>query len=154
MSIDSQVGKGTRIRISLPMSIAVTRVMIVESDNQMIGVPMDQVLETVRVPKSDIHCFKHIQTTVLRDRIVPLKSLNELLNIPTEQILNEEDEYAVLIARIGADVIGLVVDDFRESVDIIQKPMAGVLSRINAYSGAALIGDGSVLMVLNLKEIL
>ncbi|MFT6421416.1 MAG: two-component system chemotaxis sensor kinase CheA [Thalassolituus sp.] len=154
MSIDSQVGKGTRIRISLPMSIAVTRVMIVESDNQMIGVPMDQVLETVRVPKSDIHCVKHIQTTVLRDRIVPLKSLNELLNIPTEQILNEEDEYAVLIARIGADVIGLVVDDFRESVDIIQKPMAGVLSRINAYSGAALIGDGSVLMVLNLKEIL
>jgi len=136
------------------MSIAVTRVMIVESDNQMIGVPMDQVLETVRVPKSDIHCVKHIQTTVLRDRIVPLKSLNELLNIPTEQILNEEDEYAVLIARIGADVIGLVVDDFRESVDIIQKPMAGVLSRINAYSGAALIGDGSVLMVLNLKEIL
>lgn len=154
MALESEVGKGTRIRISLPMSIAVTRVMIVESDEQLMGIPMDQVLETVRVPRSEIHTVKHVQTTVLRDRIVPLKSLNDLLALPAEQIINEEEEHAVLVARVGNDVIGLVVDDFRGSVDIIQKPMAGVLSGMQAYSGAALIGDGSVLMVLNLKEIL
>ncbi len=154
MALESQVDKGTRIRISLPMSIAVTRVMIIESDNQLMGIPMDQVLETVRVPRSDIHTVKHVKTTVLRDRIVPLKSLNELLALPAEQIINEEEEHAVLVARVGNDVIGLVVDDFRGSVDIIQKPMTGVLSGMQAYSGAALIGDGSVLMVLNLKEVL
>ena len=154
MALESQVDKGTRIRISLPMSIAVTRVMIVESDNQLMGIPMDQVLETVRVPRSEIHTVKHVKTTVLRDRIVPLKSLNELLALPAEQIINEEEEHAVLVARVGNDVIGLVVDDFRGSVDIIQKPMTGVLSGMQAYSGAALIGDGSVLMVLNLKEVL
>ena len=154
MALESQVDKGTRIRISLPMSIAVTRVMIVESDNQLMGIPMDQVLETVRVPRSEIHTVKHVKTTVLRDRIVPLKSLNELLALPAEQIINEEEEHAVLVARVGNDVIGLVVDDFRGSVDIIQKPMTGVLSGMHAYSGAALIGDGSVLMVLNLKEVL
>jgi two-component system chemotaxis sensor kinase CheA len=154
MALESQVDKGTRIRISLPMSIAVTRVMIIESDNQLMGIPMDQVLETVRVPRSEIHTVKHVKTTVLRDRIVPLKSLNELLALPAEQIINEEEEHAVLVARVGNDVIGLVVDDFRGSVDIIQKPMTGVLSGMQAYSGAALIGDGSVLMVLNLKEVL
>lgn len=154
MALESQVDKGTRIRISLPMSIAVTRVMIIESDNQLMGIPMDQVLETVRVPRSEIHTVKHVKTTVLRDRIVPLKSLNELLELPAEQIINEEEEHAVLVARVGNDVIGLVVDDFRGSVDIIQKPMTGVLSGMQAYSGAALIGDGSVLMVLNLKEVL
>jgi len=154
MALDSETGKGTRIRISLPMSIAVTRVMIVESDKQLMGIPMDQVLETVRVPRSEIYTVKHVQTTVLRDRIVPLKSLNQLLALPSPQTINEEDEHAVLVARVGNDVIGLIVDDFRGSVDIIQKPMSGVLSGIQAYSGAALIGDGSVLMVLNLKEVL
>lgn len=154
MSLDSEAGKGTHIRISLPMSIAVTRVMIVESDGQLMGVPMDQVLETVRVHKDSIYAVKHVKTTVLRDRIVPLKSLNQLLVLPSEPQINEEEEYAVLIARVGNDVIGLLVDDFRGSVDIIQKPMTGVMSALNAYSGAALIGDGSVLMVLNLKEVL
>jgi len=154
MTLDSEVGKGTRIRISLPMSIAVTRVMIVESDHQLMGIPMDQVLETVRVPRSEIYTVKHVQTTVLRDRIVPLKSLNQMLSLGQPQLLNEEDEHAVLVARVGADVVGIIVDDFRGSVDIIQKPMTGVLSGIQAYSGAALIGDGSVLMVLNLKEVL
>lgn len=154
MSIDSEPGKGTHTRISLPLSISVSRVMIVESDGQQMGIPMDQVLETVRVPQNDIHIVKNIKTTVLRDRILPLKSLNHLLSLPADQKINEDNEFAVLITRVGSDVIGLVVDDFRGSADIIQKPMQGVLSGLNAYSGAALIGDGSVLMVLNLKEIL
>lgn len=154
MALDSEAGKGTRIRISLPMSIAVTRVMIVESDNQLMGIPMDQVLETVRVPAADIHTVKSIQTTVLRERIVPLRSLNNLLAIDASQRMNEDNECAVLVVRVGIDVIGLIVDNFRGSADIIQKPMTGVLNGLRAYSGAALIGDGSVLMILNLKEIL
>ncbi|MCD8531492.1 MAG: chemotaxis protein CheA [Saccharospirillaceae bacterium] len=154
MALDSEAGKGTRIRISLPMSIAVTRVMIVESDNQLLGIPMDQVLETVRVPATDIHTVKSIQTTVLRERIVPLRSLNNLLAIDASQRMNEDNECAVLVVRVGIDVIGLIVDNFRGSADIIQKPMTGVLNGLRAYSGAALIGDGSVLMILNLKEIL
>jgi two-component system chemotaxis sensor kinase CheA len=48
--------------------------------------------------------------------------------------------------------VGLLVDDFRETVDIILKPMTGVLAQISAYAGSALLGDGSVLMVLNIKE--
>jgi two-component system chemotaxis sensor kinase CheA len=152
--LESEIGVGTNIRISLPLSIAVTRVMIVESDGQFFGLPIDNVLETVRVPRATVHGIKRSLTAVLRGRIVALKSLNDLLKLPSGQKTNGDDEMAVLLARVGGEEIGLVVDDFRETIDVIQKPLDGVLSGIHAYSGSALMGDGSVLMLLDLKEML
>jgi two-component system chemotaxis sensor kinase CheA len=153
IALESEVGKGTRIRISLPLSMAVTKLMIVKSDQQIFGVPMDHVVETVRVPCSDIRAIKRSQTTVLRGSIVPLKALNTLLGLPAEPQANADDEMAVLVVRVGGEAVGLIVDEFHETVDVIQKPLGGVLSGLTAYSGSALMGDGSVLMVLNVKEI-
>jgi two-component system chemotaxis sensor kinase CheA len=152
--LDSVVGQGTRIRIALPLSMAVTQVMIVETDGQIFGMPMDHVVETVRIPRSAIHSIKHSKTTILRGSIVPLKALNALLGLPVAPRANAYDEMAVLVARVGGEAVGLMVDDFHETVEVIQKPLSGVLSNLAAYSGSALMGDGSVLMVLNVKEIL
>jgi len=151
ISLDSEKGKGTRLRLSLPLSMAVTNVMIVESDGQLFGVPMDCVVETVRVPRADIRSIKKSLTTVLRGRIIPLKSINALLGLAAPPLANDDDELAVLVVRLGDESVGLLVDDFRETVDIILKPMAGVLAGLPAYAGSALMGDGSVLMVLNVK---
>ncbi len=154
IALDSEKGRGTRIRLSLPLSMAVTNVMIVESDGQTFGLPMDSVVETVRVPRADIRTIKHALATVLRGRIVPLKSLNNLLGLATPPIANDQDELAVLVVRLGDETVGLLVDDFRETVDIILKPMTGVLGGLACYSGSALMGDGSVLMVLNVKGLM
>lgn len=151
--LDSDVGKGTRLRITLPLSMAVTNVMIVETDKQIFGIPMDHVVETVRIPVKDIRTIKHCQTVVLRGSIVPLKALNTLLGLSAPPHANADNEMAVLVARVGGAVVGLIVDNFRETAEIIQKPLSGVLSGLGAYSGSALMGDGSVLMVLNVKEI-
>jgi len=153
LSLDSVVGKGTTLRLSLPLSMAVTQVMVIESDSQLFGVPTNQIVETVRVPRESIQSIKHSQTTTLRNRVVPMKPLNELLGLPSEPLTNDDDELAMLVARVGAGEVGLVVDDFKGCIDIIQKPMNGVLSNLGAYTGSALLGDGSVLMVLNLAEI-
>jgi two-component system chemotaxis sensor kinase CheA len=153
VSIESEKDKGTIIRLSLPLSMAVTNVMIVESDKQIFGVPMDIVVETVRVPRSAIRHIKQRKTTVLRGCIVPLLSLNELLAVGKEQRANEDDEFATLVIRMQGENVGIVVDDFREAVDIILKPMAGILGGLAGYAGSALLGDGTVLMVLNPREL-
>jgi two-component system chemotaxis sensor kinase CheA len=151
--IESELGKGTSIRISLPLSMAVTQVMVIESDGQLFGVPMDNVVETVRVPRSAIRAIKQSQTAVLRGRIVPLKALNTLLGIPSVPRLNSDDELAVLLVQTGSEIFGLMVDGFKETIGLIQKPLGGFLSGLSAYSGSALMGDGSVLMILNVREI-
>jgi two-component system chemotaxis sensor kinase CheA len=154
VSVDSQLGKGTRLSLSLPLSMAVTNVMIIESNSQIFGVPMDMVVETVRVPRSQISTIKQQKTTVLRGKIVPLLSLNELLAQDVVQVANEDDELATLIVRVYGENVGVLVDNFRETVDIILKPMTGILGGLSGYSGAALLGDGSVLMVLNPRELI
>jgi len=151
--VDSQVGKGTTLRISLPLSMAVTQVMVIQTDGQLFGVPMDNVVETVRVPRSAVHSIKQSLTTVLRGRIVPLKALNTILGIPANPLRNPDDELAVLLVQAGGQVLGLLVDGFKETIGLIQKPLAGFLSGLSAYSGSALMGDGSVLMILNVREI-
>jgi two-component system chemotaxis sensor kinase CheA len=153
VALTSDVGKGTRLRLSLPLSMAVTNVMVIESNKQIFGVPMDMVLETVRVPRAAIRSIKNRQTIVLRNRVLPLRSLNEMLAADLPQVSNELDEMATLVVQIHGESLGIVVDDFREVVDIILKPMGGILSAVPGYSGSALLGDGSVLMVLNPKEL-
>jgi two-component system chemotaxis sensor kinase CheA len=92
-------------------------------------------------------------TAVLRGRVVPLKALNGLLGITAQHRTNADDELSVLLVQAGGGVLGLLVDGFRETLGVIQKPMEGVLSNLSTWSGSALMGDGSVLMVLNIREI-
>lgn len=151
--LQSEPGKGTRITLSLPLSMAVTNVMIIESDEQIFGIPMDTVVETVRLPSQQIREIKNQKTCVLRGRVIPLMPLNELLGIDTPPMLNEESEYATLVVKIGSEQVGLLVDRFSEVVDVILKPLPGEMTRLHCYAGSALLGDGSVLMVLNPKEL-
>ncbi len=153
VELTSERGKGTLIRMALPLSMAVTNVMMIEAGGRRFGVPMDLIVETVRVNAEDVHHFKSAQTTVLRGRIVPLRSLHELLALDAQPVLNSANELAVLVVRMGNENIGLLVDDFHGTSDIILKPLEGVLSGITGFAGTALMGDGSVLMILNPKEL-
>lgn len=154
VELSSAHGQGTSLRLSLPLSMAVTNVMIIEADGRRFGVPMDLIVETVRVHADDIHHFKQARTTVLRGRIVPLQALNDLLALEHPPLTNEDDEYAVLVVRSGHESMGLLVDQFHGATDIILKPLDGVLSGLTGFAGTALMGDGSVLMVLNPKELM
>ena len=154
VELSSEHGQGTCLRLSLPLSMAVTNVMIIEAGGRRFGVPMDLIVETVRVHTEDIHHFKQARTTVLRGRIVPLRSLHELLSLDTPPLTNEDSEYAVLVVRFGHESVGLLVDQFHGSSDIILKPLEGVLAGLTGFAGTALMGDGSVLMVLNPKELM
>lgn len=150
--LQSQVGIGTQLTLSLPLSMAVTNVMVVGSDEQIFGIPMDLIVETVRLPIQSVRPIKQQLTTVLRGRLIPLLSLNQLLGIDKPQLLNDEREHALLVVKTKGEVLGVLVDDFYEVIDIILKPLPGELSKMPLYAGSALLGDGSVLLILNPQE--
>jgi two-component system chemotaxis sensor kinase CheA len=151
--IQSAVDKGTTITLSLPLSMAVSHVMIIESAGERFGIPIDAVVETVRISKTKIQTIKGKMTFVLRNKVVPLFYLNDLLEMNKPHITNEEGEYAVVVLSVKGELIGVVVDKFRETADIILKPFTGFLANMRVFSGTAIMGDGSVLLIINPKEL-
>jgi two-component system chemotaxis sensor kinase CheA len=152
VSVSSRLGEGTTTRLALPLSMAVTRIMIVETAGSLYGVPMDMIVETVRVPRERIRMIKKAETFVLRETIIPLLRLSRLLHLP-EQPRGEADA-AVLVCHVNGRRVGLIIDNFREGMDVILKPLEGVLAGIGGYAGTTLLGDGRVLLVLDLRELL
>jgi two-component system, chemotaxis family, sensor kinase CheA len=151
VELSSRKGEGCCTQLRLPMSMAVSQVITVKVEGQRFGVPMDSILETVRVDSARLHGIKASEAFVLRDKVIPLVRLRQRLALPART--REGSEETVLVVRGRAGECGLVVDDFDDKVEVILKPLDGVLAGIHAYSGSALLGDGSVLLVLNLKEL-
>lgn len=163
--LSSEKGQGTICRLALPLSMAITRVMTIEVAGRIFGVPMDVILETVHIQDEDIHMIKDKEAFVLRNRIVPLIRLTRILcltplDVPattSSHPVKDNDELheeSVLVVRIGGEDIGVIVDEFHEGVEIILKPLDGILATLTGYAGTALLGDGRVLLVLNLKELI
>ncbi|MEH3159753.1 MAG: chemotaxis protein CheA [Sphingomonas taxi] len=153
VSVSSQLGQGTVTRLSLPLSMAVTRVMVVDIGGSLYGIPIDHVVQTTRLDPALVQRIKHREVFVLRDEVVPLIRMTVLLGGTPAPVDRDRGE-AVLVCRVEGRTVGLVIDDFREGMDVILKPMTGLLAEVSGYCGTTLLGDGRVLLVLDLKELL
>ena len=146
----AKLGVGTTVRLRLPLSMAITRVMTVDVGGQLYGIPMDLVVETVRIPRDRLRQIKSMEAIVLREAVLPVVRLRGLLAMAPRPA----EEEAVLVLRIAGAPLGIIVDEFRTGMDVILKPFAGILANMTGYAGTAVLGDGKVLLILNLKEML
>ncbi|EZP48655.1 chemotaxis protein CheA [Sphingomonas sp. RIT328] len=155
VAVTSQLGSGTTTRLTLPLSMAVTRVMVVDIGGSLYGIPMDMVVQTVRLAPDAIRRIKHDEVCVLRDEVVPLVRMAQRLGVTAATRDGDDDRgEAVLVCRVADRTVGLVIDDFREGMDVILKPMNGILASVPGYCGTTLLGDGRVLLILDLQEML
>jgi two-component system, chemotaxis family, sensor kinase CheA len=153
VSLKSRVGFGTTVSLNLPMNIAMSRIMVVEAGGQSFGIPMDAVTETLRLSPDQISRIKDNEGFVLHDRVVPICSLAELMKLPSNKA-SEERMRLIVVAESGGRVIALEIDAIRERMEVVLKPMQGLLSNARGYAGTTLMGDGAVLLVLDMKEIM
>ncbi|MER7006102.1 chemotaxis protein CheA [Dactylosporangium sp. NPDC000555] len=152
VTMRSEPDAGTVTRLRLPLSMAVTQVMVVSVAGQRFGVPVDLVVETVRVPRAGLAQVQHQDVVVLRDEVVPVVDLAGTLGMPWQP--DPAADHAVLVVNVSDSKAGLLVEHFHREVDVILKPMEGLLRDAGQFVGTALLGDGLVLLVLNLKEVL
>ncbi len=155
LEIQSTKGSGTTVRLAVPLSMALTRVMLFDVAGQQFGVPMASISETRRIAESDIHRVKDQECVVLRDGVVTLKRAARALGLPeTVGASSRASDPALLVLNVDGRETALVVDRFHEGMDLVVKPMEGVLSAFPIYSGTALLGDGRVLPIFNVRELI
>jgi two-component system chemotaxis sensor kinase CheA len=151
VSIAPAPGGGTCVRLAVPQALAITTVVIVSAAGEAFGVPIELIMETVRVPRAAILPVGSGAAFVLRGRTVPLVNLGVLLGgeAPADQ-----REAKVLVVSVAGQPVGLEVDRFGARTDVVVRPLHGLLAGLPGLRGSALLGDGRVLLVLNLPELL
>lgn len=143
---------GTTMRFTLPFSIMMAQVMTVEAGGQLFGIPLESVIETLRVPRGDVLPVGSAHAMVLRDRTVPVLRLGGILGATAS--VGDASEALVVIADVEGQIGALEVDRVGERMDVMLKPLDGILTGLRGIAGSTLLGDGSVLLVLDLPELL
>jgi two-component system chemotaxis sensor kinase CheA len=152
VAIESRPGAGATVRLTLPFAILMSRVLTVEAGGQLFGVPLEAVLETVRIRRSEIRPVGAARAFVLRNRTVPLIDLADALGDTPGS--TAADHANIVVAVAGGRLGGLEVDRLGERLEVMLKPMEGLLSGMRGIAGTTLLGDGRVLLVLDLQELL
>ncbi|WP_448190798.1 chemotaxis protein CheA [Azospirillum sp. sgz301742] len=152
IEIASDLGRGSRVRLILPLTMVITPVMVVEAADGLFGIPTSMVAEVAKVPAPDIRQVKHAESIVLRGQLIPVFRLRRLLALPDGE--GGDAVATVLVLRLDREPVGLVVDGIRERLDAVLKPLSGVLATLRGYSGTAELADGRLLPVINLRELL
>ena len=127
--------------------------MVVEAGGELFGIAMDAVSETVRVTPDRISQIKKNDGFVFRDRVVPIVGLAELMNLP-ERAREPTAARLLVVMEAAGRIAALEIDAIRDRLDVVLKPMQGLLSGARGYAGTTLLGNGQVLLVLDVKEIL
>jgi two-component system chemotaxis sensor kinase CheA len=144
-------GAGTVFSLRLPVSFSMSQLMVVEVGSERYGIPIDEIIETHRLRRDVVQAVRAGQAFVLRDQTIPLLYLGELLQIPEARAA--AGDLKVLIVQAGDERLGIAVDGIADRAETLTRPLSGLLRNIPGVSGTTLLGDGKVLLVLNLEEL-
>jgi two-component system chemotaxis sensor kinase CheA len=148
--LDSQVGKGTRTIIKLPITLAIIQAILVNDTNETFAIPTSQVSEIVRVKKAEVQRLGKTNAIIVRNRVIPMAHLHQMMNLPG----SDEEDMEVLIIYLGDEntKMALAVDSVLRQQDILVKSLNDSLSGIKGVSGATILGDGQVVLVLDVAQ--
>ncbi len=151
----SVVGKGSSFSIKIPLTLAIVSALIVECAKERFAIPQISVVELVKASPTSEHRVELINKTPvlrLRNRLLPLVSLRKTLKLGEEDIKANGDAFIVVI-QIGSATLGVIVDRVFDTEEIVVKPVAPILRSIDVFSGNTILGDGSVIMILDLNAL-
>ena len=152
IEMTSTEGQGTRFTIRIPLTLTIVSALIVESCGERFAMPQSCVIELVSASDGSGRVIEYVDETAvlrLRDRLLPLVSLGALLGLPANADVTSDS--CIVVARVGAFTFGVIVDRVFDTEEIVVKPVATVLRHLKIYSGATILGDGSVIMILDFK---
>jgi two-component system chemotaxis sensor kinase CheA len=149
--IDSEVDRGTKMVIQLPLTLAVSRGLTVRVLNETYIIPIDYISETVKIKPEEIHAFNGKYFAHLRGDVIGIEWLSKLFLLG-ERTTDHEELNTVIVSN-GPEKFGLVVDKLKNEQEFVMKTLDGHLAGIPGISGSTLLGDGQVVLIVNPIEL-
>jgi two-component system, chemotaxis family, sensor kinase CheA len=150
IDIKSVPSQGTTLRIKIPLTLAIVSALIVDANGERFAIPQIAVIELVNVNGDAEHKIEKIKDATvlrLREQLLPVVHLSTLLQLPEPQVVRE-DQF-VVVMQVGSRRYGVAVDQVLHTEEIVVKPISAMLRSITLFSGNTILGDGSVIMILD-----
>ena len=152
IDIDSEVGKGTTIKLKIPLTLAIIQSLLVGTQEEVYAIPLANVSETVRVPIDNIYTIEGKNVLRLRDEVLSLVRLSDLFGV--KQVLESGDQTYVVVINVAETKLGIIVDNLIGQEEIVIKSLGNYLAGINGIAGGTIRGDGRVTLIIDVGVIM
>jgi len=151
VTVQSELGKGSTFILSLPLTLAIIEALLVTIGEQTFAIPLDAVSEVTKISAEQITEINHRKAITLRGQVLGVVELAEVLGLPNGG--SESDVLPLVIIAVNNKRLGLVVDTLLHRQEIVIKSLGEFLGELRGLSGATIMGDGSVITILDPNEI-
>jgi two-component system chemotaxis sensor kinase CheA len=151
IDVRSMHGRGMSVTIKIPLTLAIISALIVEAGGHRFAIPQLSVIELVRARSDSETRVEHIKDAAvlrLRNKLLPLTNLSKLLGLGPDKPQVGDDGF-IVVTQVGSDTFGVVVDGVFHTEEIVVKPMSTMLRHIGLFSGNTILGDGSVILIVD-----
>jgi two-component system chemotaxis sensor kinase CheA len=154
INIESETGKGTKIIIKLPLTLAIIPGMIVKVRGEALVIPLGSVIEVIRVNKNQIHTIKGTEVINVRNSVLPIVSMENLLKSTKQRTYEEEPELQYVVeVGIAEKRYGIKVDELIGQQEVVIKSLGAYLGKIDGLAGSTIMGDGTVVIIIDINEL-
>ncbi len=150
VEIRSVPKQGTTVTVRLPLTLAIVRALLARIGDELYALPMTHVNETVELKSAQLRRVKGREVLVLRDDVLPLLRMRELMGLPPTQQKSQQ----VIVIEIGEKRAGLIVDELAGQQEIVVKQFDGVRGGLALFSGATILGDGAPALIVDVSSLL
>ncbi|WP_242848901.1 chemotaxis protein CheA [Syntrophomonas palmitatica] len=160
VNMNSRLGQGTTFTLKIPLSMSIIRGLMVETAGQRFVIPLDAIEETVKLPRKAIRKYKHKMVADIREEILPIVDLKDILGLDAAGAFNNHkklsanDLISIVVLNIDGLKMGLIIDAFQKEQEFVVKALGEDLANLKIYTGASILGDGSVVLILNCAQLL
>jgi two-component system chemotaxis sensor kinase CheA len=148
--VDSVQGEGTKFTMKLPLTLAIIQALLVNVAQELYSIPLDSVIESQRIDASDVRTVHGSEVITLRGQVVPLIRVAEFFRLDAPR---DPDKVMIVIVGLQGRQVGLVVDSFQGEQEIVIKPLSDVIGRIAGISGATILGNGSISLIIDVHSL-
>jgi two-component system chemotaxis sensor kinase CheA len=148
--VDTVAGAGTTFTIKLPLTLAIIQALLVRVAEELYAIPLDSVIESQRVEMPDVRTVHGNEVITLRGQVVPLLRIADVFELGGER---DPEKVMIVIVGLQGRQVGLVVDSFQGEQEIVIKPLSDVVGRIPGISGATILGNGSISLIIDVHSL-
>ena len=151
VDVETKIDEGSVFKIKLPLTLAIIQAMLVKVQEEMYAIPLGSIDSTINIQESEIKTVQNKEVIVLRGEIIPIIRMEKMLQVPH---VKDSDETFVVVVHTGDAKAGIVVDNLIGQQEIVIKTLGSLFTGLKMFSGATVLGDGRVALILDVATMM